>query len=577
MEKSSIKAKDPQLTARDNWHRFQEAYKSGHATYVQNASRNNQFYIGNQWIENDKRRLELEGRPALTLNMILSTVNAMIGEQLERKVEGVFRPSGTGNEDTAFALNAVTRAILDTNKFDDVEELVFADGLITGRGFYDVRLSFKNNIQGEVCVSCEDPIDVIIDPEAKEMDPSTWSEVFVSRWMTPDQIGEEYGWEKVETINVRVDSKSVVGDNFEFYRQTFGGEVRHAEDGDDSKALRRVRVVERQHFVPCKQYFFVDLASGDIRPAPHGVDKEEAQKQAEERGQQLVLRKSRRVRITTSVDDILLYDDWSIYRSFTIVPFFPYFRRGCPFGVVENLLDPQNLLNKTSSQELHIVNTTANSGWVVQEDSLADMEAEDLEERGAETGLVLTYKRGYEKPEKIKPNSIPTGIDRISQKAAVTIREISAVNSSMMGTGRADQSGVAQEQAVARGQVQVSVVLNNLKRARLIVLEKILELVQDFYTETRFFTIKGEGVMDDGENKTVGINLVDPDNEYSFLNDVTLGKYQVEVGVRSAGGTLAEREFEEAMRLRRENVAIPDHVVVQYSSLRDRNAIAEFP
>ena len=70
--------------------------------------------------------------------------------------------------------------------------------------------------------------------------------------------------------------------------------------------------------------------------------------------------------MTVTADDVVLDDDWSIYRSFTIVPFFPYFRRGNPFGPVDNLIDPQNLLNKTSSQELHIVNTTANSGWVIQ-------------------------------------------------------------------------------------------------------------------------------------------------------------------------------------------------------------------
>lgn len=567
--------REPTTVARDNWYRFNEADTSGHRDFVKRAKRNNNFYAGEQWDKADKARLDREGRPALTLNMILSTVNAMIGEQLDRKVEAVFRAGEGGTEEVAFALNKITRAILSKTMFDDVEEMVFADGLITGRGFFDIRMDFTKNMQGEVSISSDDPIDIIIDAQAKEMDPSTWSEVFVSRWMTPSEIGEEYGWDKAAQLEaVASMGRQQSNDNFDYFDQTYGKESTYrGSDGERGK-LRRIRVIERQHFEVTEQYCFVDLRTGAIRPLPFGADVDEAKTQAKEYGVGLHKRKGRRVRITTSADDVLLYDDWSIYRSFTVIPFFPYFRRGNPFGPVDNLIDPQNLLNKTSSQELHIVNTTANSGWIIQEDSLVDMDAEDLEERGAETGLVLQYKRGYEKPDKITSNSIPTGIDRISQKAAAMVREISAVNSSMLGTSRADQSGRAQEAATARGQVQVSVVLNNLKRCRVLAVRKILELIQDFYTETRYFTVVGDMISSPDQNEQVAINELNRDG--SILNDVSVGEYDIEMGFRPAGGSLSDKEFEEALRLRELNVAIPDHVIVQYSNLTKRQELAEF-
>ena len=101
----------------------------------------------------------------------------------------------------------------------------------------------------------------------------------------------------------------------------------------------------------------------------------------------------------------MLHDDWSPYEHFTLVPYFPYWRRGKPFGMVRNLISPQEQLNKISSQELHIVNTTANSGWIVESGSLTGMNADDLEEHGAETGLVLEFNRGSTPPGKIPPNS----------------------------------------------------------------------------------------------------------------------------------------------------------------------------
>ncbi len=565
------------LTAARNRSRFEEAERAtGHQDFVKNARICSDYYAGEQWDPEVKAQLEREKRPALTLNMFLSTINAVIGEQLERKVEVKYTAARNGSEKTAFALNTITKAILNENNFTEVEESVFADGVITDRGFYDIRMSFENNIMGEVRITSEDAIDIIIDPEAKESDPATWNEVFISRWMTPDEIAVTYGDDKRKDVLARAAYGETGRKHYEFESPTFGNDTYYThEDEQDTAALRRIRVIERQFYEYTTVLKYVDLDTGDMRQVPHGVEEEEAKAFAEENGLGLFRTKGRRVKMHVSAGDVMLYDDWSIYRSFTIVPFFPYFRRGKPHGLGRHILDPQDLLNKTSSQELHIVNTTANSGWKVQENSLVDMEPEDLEERGSQTGLVITYKRGYEAPEKIQPNQIPTGIERISQKAAVTIREVSAVNASMLGTARADQSGRAQEAAISRGQVQVSVVLASLRRSRRLVAKKVLELVQDFYTETRYFRTTDEGVVTTTDpNEATGINMVDDDG--NILNDVSVGEYGITVGHAPAGSNAMEVEFNEALRMRDLGVAIPDHFVVKYSSLTERNEVAEF-
>ena len=157
--------------------------------------------------------------------------------------------------------------------------------------------------------------------------------------------------------------------------------------------------------------------------------------------------------------------------------------------MVSNLLSPQEQLNKIASQELHIVNTTANSGWVVESGSLTNMQAEDLEEHGAETGLVLEYNRGSSPPAKIQPNQIPTGLDRISQKAAANIKSISGINDSMLGTDGAEVSGIAIQAKQNRGVIMIQVPLDNLRKTRQYLAEKILNLIQTFYTEQRVIRI----------------------------------------------------------------------------------------
>lgn len=562
---------DEMSKARRNQEQFKSARDAGHDEYVDLNKKCNDFYRGSQWDDADKARLDQEGRPALTLNMVLSTVNAILGEQMDRKMEVRYTPRRSGADDVAFELNMLTRAILQQNRYDDTEDLVFADGIITGRGYYDIRISYEKNLFGDIEIVAEDPVDVIPDPEAKDMDPKTWDRCFISRWMSPDAIGVEYGEEKAELLRKLVDNSSISdADDFEYYDQTFAG-------GDnlsgENRPLRRARVIEQQQYKLTKALHWVDAESGDFRMVPFHVSEDEAQAFADANGLHLMKRSVRRLRMTVSVDQVLLYDDWSPYRTFTIVPFFPYFRRGQPFGVVENLLSPQELLNKTSSQELHIVNTTANSGWIVEEGSLANMDETDLEQRGAETGLVLVTRRTSERPEKIQPNQIPSGIDRISQKASQTIRDVSAVSTSMLGLADKDISGRAQNTQIAQGQVQVGVVLKNLKRCRRVVAEKILELVQDFYTDTRFYSVvTDDDVLGKTEQERF-INGVDANGE--ILNDVTRGQYNVDVSFAPVSGSAAEAQFNEAKLLREMGVGIPDYVMVQHSQLRNKQELSE--
>lgn len=563
--------------ARRNRDRFNEAYDNGHSDYVKDARRFDKMYLGDQWDEEDKQKLTNEGRPALTLNMILSTINTMIGEQLERKVQVLFQAERQRDENTALVINALARSVYSANEFDDLEKLVFSDGLIQDRGYFDIRMAFDRNVDGEIVISDEDPVDVIPDPEAKSYDPNDWNECFLTRWQTPDQIRDRFGDEiadRVLAIGVEDEGSK---DHVQWDRVHFGedDEVNQTRTEDEDRSIRRVRVVERQYYKWEQSQCTLNDATGEVRLAPRALEGQDLELYALERGLRIIDKKMRVLKCCTTVSDILLEHKTLPYRSFTIVPFFPYYRRGQPFGVVRNLIDPQMLLNKTSSQELHIVNTTANSGWIVEENSLTNMKEDDLETEGAKTGLLLKYRRSAQKPEKIQPNQIPTGIDRISQKASVAIREISAVNREMLGMARPDQSGKAMDAQVQRGQVQVSVVLDNLKKTRRIVARKVLELMQDYYTETRRFWNDTENEPMAEASSEMFINGIDAVTG-EMINDITQGNYKVNVSYAPDSDSERENQAGEIERLRSMGVMIPDHVVVEYSNLHQRRALSEF-
>ena len=60
--------------------------------------KNDAFYRGNQWDPADVATLDDEGRPALTINTILPTVNTVLGEQSTRRADVNFKPVGNGTQ-----------------------------------------------------------------------------------------------------------------------------------------------------------------------------------------------------------------------------------------------------------------------------------------------------------------------------------------------------------------------------------------------------------------------------------------------------------------------------------------------
>lgn len=567
--------------ASNQWDRYVRARDNGHLEYIDNAKKCDAFYRGDQWDEVDLARLESEGRPALTINTVLPTINTVLGEQSTRRADVQFKPRRNGDTDVAHTLTKLYLQIADNNKLDWIEQQVFSDGLILdGRGYFDVRMDFSDHVEGEIRITAKDPLDILIDPDAKDSNPDSWNEVFETKWMTLDEIEELYGKKKAEQLRFIAENGSGMGRDSIEYEETRFGDLSSTDDylganvpGDDEyRNVRALRVVERQHRRMHRVDCFVDPDTGDQRDVPEAWSDGKAKKFAKQYGLNVISKVKRKVRWTVTCDHCVLHDDWSPYNGFTVVPYFAYFRRGRPFGMVRNLLSPQEQLNKIASQELHIVNTTANSGWVVESGSLVGLSADDLEEHGAETGLVLEYNRGSTAPQKIQPNQIPTGLDRISQKAALNIKAISGINDSMLGSDSAEVSGVAIQAKQNRGAIMIQVPLDNLRKARQYLAESVLDLVQTFYTEQRIIMITDDSDPMQPREQMV-INEMTPSGQ--IVNDLTLGEYDVVIATAPARDSFDEVQFAEALNLRQVGVAIPDDAIIEYSHLAKKGELAK--
>jgi hypothetical protein len=277
------------------------------------------------------------------------------------------------------------------------------------------------------------------------------------------------------------------------------------------------------------------------------------------------------IRWTVSALDMILFDKVSPYKHFTPVPYFPLLVAGSTIGMVENQIGPQETINKTTSQELHIVNTTANSGWKVRTNALKNMDVYELEEKGARTGLVVELD-DINNLEKIQPNQIPSGLDRISQRARQDQMETSLINKSQLGTDREDVSGKAMERKQLRGPVNLGKALANLVRSEHILARNAVDLIQAFWTEERMLRVTRKVR---GRDETQEIVLNEMDAAGQVVNDVTLGEYEVITSTVSLREQHEDTEFDQAVALRELGVSISDEDLVQLSRLRNKKEVLE--
>jgi len=565
---------DPAL---ENWYRYTYMRDAGHIDFVEKARNCEDYLAGIQWDEKDLAILRQSGRPAMTINKLLSTIDHLTGEQLYNRAAIAYRPArGMANAAVADALTKVHMNIAQANRLSWVRTDVFRDGLVTGRGFYDVRVDANTNFMGDVTVSRVAPELVLLDPDASEYDPDKWCDVGRSYWLPLNEIKMLFGEEmarELEPIEPGYSPYQFADDDF--VRDGTFAAARAPVAGDIYTPWGRdkfYRVFERQYYEVTNGSVFVDTIHGEIVPVPQPWDHNRISDFLQRNPEVHIMRKRiKKIRWSVTSGPLTLHDSWSPYKHFTIVPFFTHFRQGRTYGVVEHLIGPQQILNKSRSQELHVINTSANSGWVVTDNNLVNMTEQQLESAGSQTGVVIVVKdpQGI---EKIKPNQIPTGLDRVSYKAEEDMKNISGVSDAQTGFAREDVSGKALRANQAAGSTSFAPLFDNLARSDHILAHRILNLIQTFYTEPRLVHIVG--TKPGQRDETLVVNEVTAEGE--ILNDLSLGEYEVVVTSEPDRDTYEETQFDHAMDLREKlGVPIPDEFMIRVSKLRDKEELIQ--
>lgn len=555
------------LLLAERWQRASAA----HEKWAVVAKLSMDFFESRQWSEEERRVLHQAKRPSLTFNKISPLVRLVLGYFANNKTDIQYVPAfdGIGSDEIAEVLSRLEKVTANAGDMEYIDTEVFLDGIVTGRGFFDDRLDFENNDFGELKSGALDPFTVYIDPDAQDYDLNKAGFLVVSKWVSPDEIGNLYGQQAADLVApIARGGYSGIGPIFAMngtageitpYRR-FGNEVDGYPEwfntmqsllGDYVDPLRKnIRLLDFQYHVTERTRVFIDLETGDRKAIPLEWSPGQIEKVLyyanEVAGNKVVVkvRPIQRVRWSTICGDFFVHDDWSPYDSYTINGYFPYFRRGQTRGMVEDLIDPQREVNKRRSAAIETIMRTSNSGWMYHEDALDPRQRLNLQKFGALPGINIKWK-GDKEPKKIEPSPYPEGVAKLEEQATDDIKQIAGINDSAMGELDKVQSGRAIEARQRQAVIALQMYLDNFNRTKKGQGRKHLEIYQDHYTEPRIYRVE----KDDGQAMQLIINTQqqDPANgAITKFNDISLGKYSVSLDETPLSADFANAQFEEA-------------------------------
>jgi hypothetical protein len=558
------------------------------ATWSEVAKRCVDYFEDKQWAERDLHRLTDQRRPLLTINKIKPLVNLVLGYHLNNQTDVNYLPGndGTGTAEVAAALTATAKQISQQNLLPYVDSEVFLDGILTGRGYYNGVLDFNENMFGRMKWEAADPFSTYPDPDADQYDLNSGSHITTSKWLSVDEVEFFYGVQAANLIRPLTNGMtfnqfpSTIYEGHEEISpwRKFGGDV----DNPNSWRLytdqfynwvdtyrKTIRALDIQHYVRTFAWYFVDMETGDQRRVPDDWGPERVQKvlawsQVNDEKITVVRKRVRRLRWTHMVGDIIVFDQWSPYDTFTIVPYFPYFRRGQTRGMVHSLLSPQDEVNVRRSARINIIGRTSNSGWKYEKGTLTPQMKRTLEKDGGAPGLMLEFDRKegqLAEPTQIGPGQSPVSIEQLEKEAEDDLKQIAGINDSALG--QVDQATVSGRAIQARQQqtvIGLEGFISNYHRTKELFGKKQLEVIQQHYTEQRIVRVTGPG-------STPMETTLNQHSAAGIINNVTLGQYDVAIDDTSLSASFLDGQFNELIQMRGLGMPIPDSFIVDASSL----------
>ena len=472
----------------DRWMRSAQRFEE---EWRKDNQRNFEYLDGDQWSEEEAHVIRSRGQQPTVINTILPTVDMVcaVASQQQADIQVIGRENS--DEQMASLLTALLKHVLDSCHYDYQEKESIRESYIGGRSWFEVGIFTDERGKDLIKVDHIPWENVYLDPFSRKADASDARFIIKSKWVDRDILKTLFR-----------DAEDMIDSVFD---DDYHGQEYEAQSNSSGRSelywdvrSNRVRVCECYYKRPEKK--LVKLLNEET---------------GEEEDKEIIKDVLHYVIFS---DEVILRGSATEHKQnipeldIDCYPLVPMFcrrdRKGRPVGLVRNLIDLQDQINKLESKFQW---TLASNRLILETGATTDIE-QVREEYQRPDGVVVLNDGGL---NKIRVDDKYRDLSYMSNHLnflLATEQRISGVNDSMLGLGGANErSGVMQNTRISQGASMQTSILENMFYARECVSRVILKLIGRYYTDYRVIQI----TEDNGQRVNYEFNVkergIDPE------------------------------------------------------------------
>ncbi len=533
----------------------------------QKAERDRDYYDNKQFTAAEEAALKKKGQPIIVVNRIKRKIDFLRGIEAQQRTDPKAFPRTPHEADAAQAATDALRYVADASDLDVIASDVWENLLIEGFGGAEVRVEPKRSPRADLVGSTAmtpptQDYNIVIehcpwdrlfrDPHSRKPDCSDARYLGSVLWMDIDEAAERWpdSADDLRSLAETSVSQSNTYDDRPGYSIWVDGK------------RRRVRVVQMWH------------------------------------------RKGRGWNFCTFTSGVKLEGGVSPYLDEDGAPICPLIvqsayvdRENRRYGVVREMVGPQDEINKRRSKALHLLSTR-----------------QTLSELGAVKDINET-KRELAKPdghvevtpgmrfEVLQTGDMASGQFQLLQEAKTEI-DLMGPNASMQGKASGEQSGraiIAQQQG---GYIELGPMSDRMKHWKIAIYRAIWQRVRQFWTAERWIRVTddqrnmrfvglnrpmtlGEQLTKDAEQQGMPPDVIqeelvqlqaqghDLQRPVGTANSVATIDVDIIIDAAPDTVTIQHEQFVEITNLVRAGVQFPPEVLIEASQLRNKDKLLE--